>query len=101
MYTPPVPGYAPQGGQTDTLAIVSLVCGIASLPTGFCCTFFGIPLSLAAIVTGAIAIGNVGKQPHLKGKELAIGGIVTGSIGIVLFIVGLVIGLSGAFLNRL
>jgi hypothetical protein len=102
MFTPPVPGYVPpKGRQTDTLAIVSLVTGILSLPGAFCCMLVGIPLSLTAVVTGIISIVGMGNKPELEGKGLAIGGIACGAVGVVLLVVALVIGIGGGLLRGL
>lgn len=56
--------------STNTLAIVSLVSGLA------CCVPFA---NLAAIITGAIALNQIGTTNE-KGKEMAIGGIVLGAL---------------------
>src|SRR5262245_66376248 len=46
------PGMGPTGPKTDTLAPGALITGILSLPASFCCSFFGLPLSLAALRQG-------------------------------------------------
>jgi len=43
----------------------------------------GIPLGLAAIILGAIAIGKINKNPGMKGQGLAIAGIVIGAVAII------------------
>ena len=74
---PNVPGGIPQT-QTSTLAIVSLILGIASF---VCSLLAGIP----AIILGIIALSKIGKSNgRLQGGGLAIGGIVTGVIGCLL-----------------
>jgi hypothetical protein len=98
----PVPGG--QGGgtpPTEVLALVSLVTGIASIPATFCCTFFSSPVSLVAIVTGVLALMKISKSSEqLKGKELAIGGIVTGALGILVMILFIALGVAGALLGK-
>ncbi len=60
---------------TNVLAIISLVCGLLSLPAVMCC--YGLPFNLIGLITGAIAIVQINADPeHLKGKGLAIGGIL-------------------------
>jgi hypothetical protein len=87
--------------KVDPLAIGSLVCGIISMPVGLCCTFFGIPLSLVAIVLGGVAISNISKAPEQKtGKGLAIGGIATGAVGIILLIIGIIFGVASAVMSK-
>jgi len=70
--------------KTSTLAIVSLVLGIASF---FCLIFTGIP----AIILGLIAFLKTSKSGgRVKGGGLAIGGIVTGTLGCLLAVATIV-----------
>ena len=81
-----------QQPQTNSLAIVSLVCGIISLPMLICC--YGLPFNVIAIITGIIAVGQINKAPTtMTGKGLAIAGIVTGIVSfLLLFVMVLVFG---------
>jgi Domain of unknown function (DUF4190) len=77
------------GGQKfNPLAIVSMICGILSIPTCFCSCFapgINSPLALAAVVCGIIALNKMKAEPQMwKGGGMAIAGIVTGGIGIIL-----------------
>lgn len=75
----------PPEQRTSALAITSLVLGILSL-VGCCLT--GVPLGVPAGLIGAIALVRIGSsQGRLGGRGLAIGGIVTGTIGLVLQVV--------------
>lgn len=67
-------------------SIASLVCGILSL---LCCCvpYFGIILSIAAIVLGIISIKN-----GYAGKNLAIAGICCGAVSIVIRLLLMVLG---------
>lgn len=81
-------------GADSTLAIVSLVCGIAGI---FCCPV--IP-SVAAIITGVMARSRANADPaRFGGHGMATAGVVTGIAGIVLTLLGvllfLVAGLMG------
>jgi hypothetical protein len=68
------------GGQNQTLAIVSLVCGIL----GLCCGL----LSIVALITGFLQRSNISKDPNqYGGGGLAIAGMILGGIGIVLMII--------------
>ncbi|MEO8648280.1 MAG: DUF4190 domain-containing protein [Acidobacteriota bacterium] len=70
-------------GKNQTLAIISLVTGILSL---FCCGWF-VP-GIAAIAMGFIAKGKADSNPNeYAGRGLALGGIITGVISIVLGII--------------
>jgi hypothetical protein len=83
-----VPARAP---KTSGLAIASLVCGIAGL-----CTF-GLG-GLAGLILGIIGILKIGKSDsQLKGKGLAIGGIVASALSLIL---GLLLGLFCAIILR-
>lgn len=74
-------------GQKKTLgiAIASLVCG--------CCFFLpliGLLASPAALILGIVAVNKISKnQEMLKGRGLAIAGIVLGSLGLLCFVLGL------------
>lgn len=76
-----------------TLAIVALVCGIASIVTGLLfgvlLPLVGFPLSIIlgiiAIIMGAVTL-NKGKGKDWDGKGMALGGLVTGIIGPVISI---------------
>ncbi len=48
--------------QNQTLAIVSLCLGIASVTVGWCCSL-GLLLSPAALITGFIALSQIKKNP--------------------------------------
>lgn len=71
-----------------TLAIVALVCGIASVVMGLLfgvlIPIIGFPLSIilgaVAIIMGAITL-NKGKGRDWDGKAMAKGGLITGIIG--------------------
>lgn len=69
-------------GENKTLAIVSLVLGILSIP---CCGFLsGIP----AVIVGFMAKSRAESTPHeFGGRGLALAGIITGIIGTVLSII--------------
>ncbi len=79
-YPPPggygAPGYgAPAANPTNGMAIAALVCGILSL---FCL----FPLGFVGVGLGVAGLGKA-KKTGGSGKGLAIGGIVTGAIGIL------------------
>jgi len=81
------------GGQTETLAIVSLVLGILSCGCG---CLLGIP----AIICGHIALNNIkASEGRLEGRPLAIVGLVLGYTMLVLSILGsvlqVIVGLAG------
>ena len=70
-------GYPPQPPQsTNGLAIASLVCGLGQF------MLWGVA-SLAAIITGHIALGQI-KRTQQGGRGMAITGLVLGYLGLVL-----------------
>ncbi len=111
-YGPPGGGYGPSGGgpfgppgfgmpTTHPLAIAALVCGIISLPTACCCSFLSMPVGLAAVVLGILAMNKVKQEPHLyTGAPLAIGGLVTGGLGLLLAILMLALGMSSYLMDK-
>jgi len=73
------PAGAP-AGQSKTLAIISLICGIAGLT--ICCGTFIV--SIVGLVLGFMARGKANQDPaHYGGAGLALGGIITGALGLV------------------
>ena len=79
---------------TDGLATASLVCGILSVT--LCGLFAGIP----AVICGHKSLAKINSSPTpIQGKGMAIAGLVTGYLSLVislLFIVFFVIGLGTA-----
>jgi prepilin-type processing-associated H-X9-DG protein len=79
--------YEPGGRKTSGKAIASLVLGLAS----FLCTIFtGIP----AVILGIISLVEISRtRGRIKGQGLAIGGIVTGSLGALMIGPAILLGL--------
>ncbi|MFU8851646.1 hypothetical protein ACNAW0_11790 [Micromonospora sp. SL1-18] len=96
--TYPNAGY-PQGqgqGQNNTLGLVSMILGIASIPL-VCCFYLGIPVGIAAAVTGYL-----GRQKAAQGlanndgqaKTGLICGAVGAGLGILLIIAAVALNIS-------
>lgn len=88
IYTAPVQTASaeevPQTGKG--LAIASMVCGIASLV--LCCfTYFALILSIAAIVLGIIS-----KKKTTEGSGMALAGIITGAVGLLVALFFIIVG---------
>lgn len=73
--------YGHQQPQKKGLAIAALVLGVLSLPA-ILTVFGGILLGLIAIILGIVALRGASKGKN-GGKGLAIGGLVTGAIGLI------------------
>ena len=89
------PGLAQTRAQTHPAAIIYLIAGVLSITFGLICggPIFGI----AAIALGLIALVQIKGNPgRYAGKGFAIGGIVTGSLWALFFILMMLIGIIGS-----
>ena len=69
-----------------------MILGILAIFPGCCCGLLGVPLSIAAIVTGSIGMKNP------EGKGMAIAGIVLGVVGLAFIVLAIIlnVGMNGA-----
>jgi hypothetical protein len=79
---PPMPGNAPQyypgqPAKTSAAAVTSLVTG----------ALLCLPLFLVAIITGIIGLATTGK-PGVRGRGMAIGGLLLGILGLCIWSTG-------------
>lgn len=78
--------------QNQTLPTAALILGVCSIVLS--CCYLGIPLGAGALVLGLLGLKNSNENPTLYGgRGLAIGGIVTGVIGILISVI-LLIGIA-------
>ncbi len=90
-HTPGLPGYTPSAARTNSLAIVSLICGIGSFFAHIVPGIGGATVAVIAIVTGFMARGQI-RQSGEQGMWMANTGIVIGIIHLALiFLVVLVL----------
>jgi len=94
-YGPPPGGFGPPGApfgmtpQFHPLAITSMVLGILAIPT-CCCGLLGAPLGVAGLVLGIVSMRKIRSEPQAwKGGGMAMAGIVTASIGLILALAAL------------
>lgn len=89
-YGPGQPPYGPMVAPTSSKATASLVIGVASLMLSWCC---GLGIAgIVAIVLGVKARREIAASGgRLKGDGIALSGIVTGAIAIVLGLLILVL----------
>jgi hypothetical protein len=81
-------------GQNQTLPTISLVLGIFAI-VSICC-MGGIPFGAAALITGYLGLKNANENPlQFGGRNLAIAGIVTGVIGLLISIVFFLASIAG------
>ncbi|MFC4018150.1 DUF4190 domain-containing protein [Micromonospora sp. GCM10011542] len=90
--TYPNAGYPQQQGQNNTLGLVSMILGIASIPL-VCCFFLGIPVGIAAVVTGWL-----GRQKAAQGQASNAGqakaGLICGAVAVVLGILLIILNIA-------
>jgi hypothetical protein len=94
VYQPQVGAYPPgvvqhygAPGRTSGLAIASMVLGILWL------YWIG---SILAVIFGHIAISQAGKDPTVRGKGMAIAGLVLGYIGVGFLVLAIVVAASSS-----
>lgn len=82
------PGYQPT--PSSALAIASLILGVIGLLSGW--LIFGGALGLVGVILGIVALVKV-KNGTASGKGMAIGGIVTGALGMIAAAAMMVLGI--------
>ena len=81
---PSIPGGAQRGVQTSGLAVASMVLGIVSVLLFFLCFVNGI-FGLVGLILGGVSVAKInGSGGMLKGKGMAITGIILSLIGIAI-----------------
>lgn len=79
-------GYATGSpGPSSGLAIGALVAGVVALLM-FWCAFVGVPVGIAAVVLGVVALNKV-KAGTGGGRGLALAGVITGGVAILVSVV--------------
>lgn len=85
-WQPPPAPFAIAAQPQQGIAVASMIFGLASIIVGWCCSF-GLLTSPIAIVLGIIALVQIKNNPiQYTGKPLAITGIVTGSLYVLVTI---------------
>lgn len=70
---------APQRAATSATAIASLVCGLVGI---FACVL-GPILGAAGVILGAVALSTMSKNPGIRGRDMAMAGLLTGIVDII------------------
>lgn len=88
---PPIPPLVPPPVPPSSgLSMLSMIFGILGIPLS--CLLIGVPLAVAAVVIGVIAVRKV-SAGRASNRGQAIAGISCGAVGVVGFLVVLLIGL--------
>jgi hypothetical protein len=99
MPGPMGPGFGPPNASTG-LAVGALVSGIIAIPTTCCCSILSLPLAVAAVIMGGVALSKAKAQPHLYGgKGMAVAGLICGAVAIVMAIAALALGMGQALVD--
>jgi Na+/proline symporter len=75
----------PTSPQTDPLAVLSLVLGIASIPLVFCYAL-GLPAGIAAVVLGALSLQRTRRQPAAS-RWQAVVGMICGAVAVIAIVI--------------
>jgi hypothetical protein len=89
---PPPPGGAPQQ-PSNTLGLLALIFGIASIPIAICCALLTLPFGIAGVVLGVMGKQKAAQGLATNGSQANIGlitGVIGLAIGILWFIAGLI-----------
>jgi hypothetical protein len=80
------------------VSVASLVCGIIAM---ICSVFWvlSLPLGIIAIVLGALGWIATSREPQREGRYQAIGGLITGAIGVLVGIISIAFILTPGKLN--
>ncbi|WP_329014627.1 hypothetical protein OG271_06865 [Micromonospora rifamycinica] len=91
----PGAGYPAPQGQQNTLGLVSLILGIASIPL-VCCAFLGIPVGIGAAVTGWLGMQKANQGLASNGGQ-AKAGLICGAVAVGLGLLLVLLNLVGSF----
>ena len=95
-YPPPAPGgYGGGEPETNKKALWSMIVGIVSLVIGLCCGFIALG-GIASIILGVIARKEIAASGGTqKGNGMAIAGIATGAVALVILVLVIILYASG------
>lgn len=77
----PNAGYPLPAGRQNSLGLLSMILGIASVPLA--CCYLGLPVGIAAVVTGWLGQQKV-EQGLADNRDQAMAGMICGAIGALL-----------------
>lgn len=80
---------APPGQPSNTMGLVSMILGIASIPL-VCCFYIGVPLGIAAAVLGFLGKKKA-EQALATNRGQAMAGLICGSVAVGLGVLGIIL----------
>ena len=93
------PGYGTPAQPQNTLGLVGMILGIASIPL-LCCFYIGLPLGIAAAVVSYLGLNKV-KQGVANNRGMAMAGLICGGVaaglGILLIVLSVAFNLSTSY----
>ncbi len=95
------PPAGPMGPKNNVFALIGLICGIVSLTIGWSCGISGLT-AIAGIILSAIGLSQIKKNPQtMTGRGMALGGLITSIIAILLFVVVLILVVALGLIDEL
>jgi hypothetical protein len=82
-----ISGYVASPKTTNGMAIAGMSVGIASIILLCCCIFLSPVLSITGIILSGIALCQIRSNPSQQGKGMAVTGLITSIVALVLGIV--------------
>ncbi len=80
------------GRRTNTMAVTSLVLGIAQL-VGWIIILPGLLAAILAVVLGFVSMRQISRSGE-AGKGLAIAGVILGFLGVLVFVILIAVGVA-------
>lgn len=91
----PMPGATGPQQPSNTLGLVSMILGIASIPL-LCCFGLGIPVGIAAVVLGFLGKSKV-DQGLATNRGQVLAGLICGGIATAFGLIAVILNVAGAF----
>jgi len=80
--------------RVNPFATTGLIMGLVSITFGFCCCY-GIPFNVLGIIFSLVALAQIKGSPHVySGKGIAIAGLITSLLSIVLVVLLMILGVA-------
>lgn len=77
---------------SDTMSLMGMICGIVGIGVAFVpfeWSWIAVILSILAIIFSCVSLNRIGRG-SASGKGMAVSGLITGGVGLVIFVLALV-----------